>query len=83
LTRGSATGNTDNEIRYVHLADGGDTGLVIWSGEVDLDAYWRACDPGPAAPLQHHYGIEADDETWRGAALAGTIRAVCIVVGRL
>ena len=43
-----------------------DTGLVIWTGKVDLDA----SDERVLQGLRIYYGIEEDDETWRVALLS-------------
>ena len=43
-----------------------DTGLVIWSGKVDLDASDERVQEG----LRLYYGMDKDDETWRVALLS-------------
>jgi hypothetical protein len=43
-----------------------ETGLVIWSGSVDLDA----SDERVLDGLRLYYGVEGDDENWRVALLS-------------
>ena len=43
-----------------------ETGLVIWSGKVDLDATDERVREG----LRLYYGVEEDDENWRVALLS-------------
>jgi hypothetical protein len=43
-----------------------ETGLVLWSGSVTLDAN----DPRVIEGLQLYYGLDKDDESWRVALLS-------------